>query len=220
MSSYSSFTVGQGSTGPTGPTGSTGPTGATGASGTTGATGPTGATGASGSSGATIIFDSTLGADTASIDTGAASIPGGYHHIEILIVARCDSGGAALNDCELTFNNDTGANYDRQFSGSQGGTGIAGSNNAQTSLAFTAHGSGGGASYPSMTRMKILGYDQTTFFKVAEVTTGSADQSGANAYAIVFAFGWRSTAAITRVKIAAGSTRKFVAGTRLQIIGY
>lgn len=169
--------------------------------------------------GGLVIFDSTLGADTASIDTGANAIPAGLGHIEILILARTDSG-AAIVAGELTFNNDSSAIYDSQSDIGNNVTPSAGSSLAQTSIGFNAHGTAGSASYACLTRAKILGYDQTTFWKTIEATTSNPDATANNNFAVQYSWGYRSTAAINRVKIAAGGAAKFVAGSRLQVIGY
>ncbi len=200
--------------------GSTGPTGPTGATGPSGPTGPTGATGATGGAGSvSIIYDNTLAVDTASFDTGAASIPGGYAHIEILILASVDQA-VPYAEGLLTFNADNGANYIRQYLLGQSGTASAGYSSALNGLLIGAHGQSSSVSSAAMTRMKILGYDQTTFWKVMECTFSSPDQSGPNSYVMTISFCWKSTAAITRVQLDMAGGVKFKAGTRLQIVGY
>lgn len=220
-----------GTTGPTGPgvgatgvTGSTGPTGPTGVTGVTGSTGPAGVTGATGATGATgsggigvVLFDSTLGVDTASIDTGAGGIAGGYSVMEVWILAKTDEvvGVSTIN---VTVNNDTGANYDRQYFYRER-TNMGGAlQQAQTSWALFSQGTEG-SSYPGVLRFSVPGYDQTTFYKVAEMNEMVASTGSGNVQAGIDVLGWRNTAAITRLKVAATSTFKLKAGSRLLILG-
>jgi hypothetical protein len=167
------------------------------------------------------LFDSTLGADTASIDTGAGGFSGAFDILEIWIIAQGDDASPTVDVAfDLTLNNDTGANYDNESMASVGGGApAAGASVAQTSWAFNTHGQGGTTQYPSVHRITIPGYAQTTFYKVAESETSRQDTTAGNSRIDIRALGWRNTAAITRIKIAARTTKKFKAGSRLVVYG-
>jgi PKD repeat protein len=165
------------------------------------------------------LFDSTLGSDTASIDTGAGGIAGGYMAIEIWIVARTDEA-AAIANLALTLNNDTGANYDFSAVINTDSSLTGGSSLTAANVPIYVHGSGGTASYPAAVRLSIPGYAGTAFFKVGEITNFSPEATLSNSRLMFRGFGWRSTAAITRVTVApATGGAKLKAGSRMTIMG-
>lgn len=209
--------TGAGSTGATGPTGSAGPTGLTGPTGA-GNTGPTGPTGPTGTGGTTLLFSSVLGADASTIDTGAAGIAGGFNILEIwLIVAS--KNAAAFETFVLTLNNDTGSNYDDMTMAAQNTTQANGTSLARANMIIPCHGAGGTAHYASTIRMTIPGYADTTFFKVAEVSAGTSDGTAGNNLFNNYSYGYRSTSAITRLKIATSSGSNLAAGSAVYIYG-
>lgn len=165
-----------------------------------------------------VLFDSTLGADTASIDTGAGGIAAGYDVLEIFAVLRTDDA-AARASVDVTLNNDTGANYDRQIIGAVTGTAFASPLAAGTKWSIDAHGSGGSASYPAVARITFPSYTATTFFKVGEMTNVLPDATTTNMSSEVWMLGYRSTTAISRMKIAGQGAAKLVTGSRLLIFG-
>ncbi len=134
------------------------------------------------------------------------------------MILRTDEAGSAVV-ADVTVNNDTGANYDRQYLVGTNATAAAGVTLAGTAWNVSAHGSGGSAGYASTVRMSIPGYTQTTFNKVAEVLDAMPDATAGNNIAIAYALGWRSTAAITRMKVAAQGAANLKAGSRLLILG-
>ena len=219
-----------GPTGPTGPAGATGPTGGTGAAGSagaagatgptgpTGVTGSTGPTGATGPTGVTVIFDSTLGVAGTSIDSGAASIAAGFRVLEVWIICRTTE--AVTNSTVLVrLNNDSGSNYDREILQAANTTVTGGGGVGETGWTLGVMGASATASNPAIIRLTIPAYDQTTFNKMAEATIGNADQTtAATKRAAALAMMWRSTAAVTRLSVTAGSGN-LVAGSRLIILG-
>lgn len=164
------------------------------------------------------IFDSTLGANAATIDTGAGGIPAGHADLIVLAVVQTVDAGANVT-LILNVNNDSGANYDIQVLAGANATTTAGATVAQIGWRTAGHGAGGSANYPAIVRMTIPSYDQTTFFKVAEITSFVPDATAANMEADLRAGGWRSTAAITRLSIAANSSANLKAGSRLVVYG-
>ncbi len=162
------------------------------------------------------------GSDKASIDTGVDTAGAGTTDwtngdvLEVWIVGRMDSAATADNFL-ITVNNDTGANYDRQTIVGQNTSAIAGANLLRNDWPLTMHGAGGTANYASSIRMSIPGYAGTTFYKIGEVFDAQPDGT-ASSGAIQGAYlGWRSTAAITRMKIAAPGSDKFKVGTIILI---
>lgn len=173
--------------------------------------------GSSGSGGLVPLFDSTLGGDAASIDTGAGGITANHGCLHVYIIARTADAGAS-GPLNLTLNNDTGANYDMQNVNGVNVTAAAGNQLAQAQWNTIVHGSGGTANYASIWELTIPGYDQTTFFKTGILLAGISDGTAANQLATIFHVGYRSTTAISRMKIA-GGTANLKAGSRLTIYG-
>lgn len=172
----------------------------------------------SGSGGAVVIFDSTLGAAAASIDSGVGSIPADYDVLEVWMILRTNDAGTSVL-VDVTVNNDTGNNYDQEAVVGFNATVTGSAAVAQAKWTVNAHGAGGGASYASCVRITLPGYAQTSFFKVAEALIASND-STANENAVkAMALTWRSTAAITRMKVAAQGAATLDAGSRLLIYG-
>jgi hypothetical protein len=161
-----------------------------------------------------VLFDQTLSVDTASIDTGPGGIGGGYKILEIHIIGRTDQT-SGLGGFFMTVNNDASAIYDRQVFYTSA-AGLTGANSAaQTGWQLETHVTGG-LGYPGIVKMTIPFYDQTTWWKVAEYTAAVPDNPG---WLLEATYGYRSTAAITQVKIAGAGAVKLKAGTRMLIIG-
>lgn len=174
-------------------------------------------TGGGGGSGLVSLFDSTLAVAAPSLDTGAGGIAAGHGHLEVFIVARTTEA-AAISNTSVTFNADTGANYDQQDVNRNDTTQGGNASVARNNVSAIVHGAGGSAGYPSTVRMTIPCYDQTTFFKVGELTSGANDGSAANNWYVGRVFTWRNTAAVTRITVAAASGN-LVAGSRLTVYG-
>lgn len=177
---------------------------------------PTAVVEAAGGVGA-ILFDSTLGADTTTIDTGAGGIAAGYNVIEVFILSRTSEviDVALIN---VTVNNDGSAIYDRQILQGANVTAAAGITVAGTSWQISTAGDSQQAGACGVARLTIPGYTQTTFHKAAEFNSGTNDDTAANNRAVFGALRWRSTAAITRMAVAAASGN-LRAGSRLLIYG-
>jgi hypothetical protein len=206
-----------GEKGATGATGAQGATGATGAAGATGV-GATGATGPAGSGATAILFDSTLGADAASIDTGAGGISGSYNKIDIYLYLRTDEA-VAISACTLTFNNDTGAKYDLELIRVANTTVSGVISLAQTGLVIGAAGANLAASFFSVWHAEIPAYAQTTGFKIGSADKAIMDSTAGNNQVDKQGIAFRDTTAISRAKIAAPAGKNLKAGSRMLIIG-
>jgi hypothetical protein len=167
--------------------------------------------------GSAVLFDSTLGGAAANIDSGAGLFATTYNVLEVWIIARTTQavvGSTVL----VVVNNDTGSNYDlvqvQNLNATVSGTNVLAS--AQwTMQAFGASAQAGAA---TVIRLSIPGYGQTTFHKQGEAVVSQIEDTAADARLLVNGIRWRSTAAISRMRVAAGSGN-LDAGSRLLIIG-
>ena len=138
---------------------------------------------------------------------GAASIdfvgiPSGYKHLQIR-----GSANAGDVDLNMQFNADTSTNYNYHFLYGNGTSAVAGASTSSSSLASfyastTANIFGAGV-------FDILDYANTNKFKTMRALTGVDTNGG---ILIVFRSGaWRSTSAITSIKIfpASGSINQY-----------
>lgn len=167
------------------------------------------------------IYDSTLNVSAASFDTGANGVPQTFSHL-LLVSNLRDDGAVVASWVNMNFNNDSGANYDREQATFGGNTGSATGNSAQTTMTVAIHaGANASASVFGATMLMIPNYTSTTSFKsvtsisgvLATLGTTSTYQAGA------FQGIWRSTAAITQIKLLPGNGSNFVAGSRVTIYG-
>jgi hypothetical protein len=136
--------------------------------------------------------------------------------LEIWVTARTDDA-AANAGADLFFNNDSGSNYDLQTVRGINTTASASVNTAFTSVRIEAHGTGGTANYAAVSQLSVPDFTGTTFFKTGMFLGSLLDGTAANNDSLARAFGWRSTSAITRVKVAAISTAKLKVGSQLLI---
>jgi hypothetical protein len=148
-----------------------------------------------------------------------SSIPGTYTNLLLVITAR-SSDAVNQEIIALQYNGDTGNNYDYQAiygngSSAPGGaveTGVA--NYSPASIA----GASSSANYPSTVHVLIGAYAGTTFYKTANSIAFGADGSPAP-QSIASGGGWRSTSAITSIKIFLGSGDAFVNGSQFNLYG-
>lgn len=162
------------------------------------------------------------GSDKASIDTGSDSPDAGSNDwtggdlLEIWMLLRTDNAasGSVVN---CTLNNDTGGNYDTNQNGVANTTFSGAVSLAQTSWAVNAHGSGGSASYAQAIRISMPGYADTTFFKTGDMSLSRPDGTAANNFTAIDSIGYRSTSAVTRLKIACAGADKLKVGSKLII---
>lgn len=165
----------------------------------------------------TQLFDSTLGADAATID--ASGLATTYSHLLVLAVLRTDVAAAAVATPGLQFNGDTGANYDYsavQWSGSS----AAGANAfAATAILMNAPAATAEANRFSAHAFLLLDYASASHFKtLAFLDTTIATGTSVNTRAGVWGGNWRSTAAINRLTFVVGANN-FKAGSRVTVYG-
>lgn len=165
------------------------------------------------------------GADKASIDTGVDAAQAGSNDwtngdlLEIYMSLRTDGAGQLSAQPVLTFNNDSGANYDLQVISGQNATAAAACNVAQASFGnlIFVHGSGGTAQYAGPVRIIVPDFAGTTFWKSGEIYGGSPDVTASQNIDRHSTFGWRSTSAITRFAVAGGGGEKLKVGSQVLI---
>lgn len=164
-----------------------------------------------------ILFDSTLGGNAASIDSGAGGFSGAYDVLEIYALVRTTEA-AVQSSALLRFNNDSAGNYDHQRVGAQNITVFAAAAVAQTSILLLVPGASADTGAAAQIRGSILGYSQTTFHKTIEITALYGEDTADSNLGSIFGGRWRNTAAITRIQLLAGSGN-LLAGSRLLIYG-
>ena len=170
-------------------------------------------------SGSAVLFDSTLGANTASIDTGANGIPQTQTVLEMFIVGRTDEAGAA-GTVLVTLNNLTTAIYDLEQVAGTNAVVTAGNAPGSNNWALNVGSAGLVANQPGLIAMTIPAYTQTTWNKIGEVRNALPDSTAANNRMIVRGISYRDTGAITRAKVAVGGGGTvLLAGTRFLILG-
>jgi hypothetical protein len=171
------------------------------------------------SGGSAVLYDSgALGSPAATLDTGASGIASGFDILEIWIIARTDQA-VAQSATNLTFNADTGANYDRQFDRGADTTASAGGTAGGNALGMLTAGTSTDTGVFSIYRVTVPFYTETTAHKVCEITDGSADSVAADRRVNVQVGRWRSTAAITRVTFTAPGGQNFAAGSHMICYG-
>lgn len=148
-------------------------------------------------------------ADGTGAALSVASIPAGYDHLEARFSIARDAGGTAV--CHITFNGDTGANYNfaRQFGGASNG----GENNTGEAGFTTVAYAYQTANRRTAGHLQIFDYADDALFK--SVLGNSVWENIAANFAGV----WLATAPITSVEITAQGGALFAAGSRLEIWG-
>ena len=163
-----------------------------------------------------------------SVATGTITwqgIQGDLNHLLIMGQARgtAASTSVAIN---LRFNNDTGSNYNQYAIFSENpsyptqdnavGGSLVSATSIQSFAAMT--GASGTANFADTIRIEIPNYARTTFYKAATSHTSPFKTGTSTTTATVNHGWWRSTAAITRLDIIAG-TGNFEVGTVLTLYG-
>ena len=168
--------------------------------------------------GATLLFSSTLGSAAASIDTGANGIPSGYKDLYIIVNVR-SAEAVVESTAQMTFNNDSGANYNEQDIRVINTTVSAALTLGNTFMTLRALGASAPAAAATQHALQVANYTGTTFYK--NVSGGYVSISGTAATCRTGnkSSQWASTAAITRVALAGPGANNLAAGTSMSIYG-
>jgi hypothetical protein len=168
--------------------------------------------------GAAKLFDSTLAAPAATIDSGAGGFVGTYAALQIMVYART-AAATPTDELYLRLNNDATAVYDWQRAGGSGTTAVISTVHADNGWDFIV-AANSTASVFGVCTILIPNYAGTVAFKTATLTDGFVDNSAGNERAFTRVGQWRSTAAITRVSVvAAFSAANLMTGSRLVVWG-
>lgn len=147
------------------------------------------------------------------------SISGSYRSLRLIVQARGDNASANIY-AHLTFNADTGANYDVQFVNANDTTvnATAVAAGAQN-YALYVPGSSAPSGSAGLCEIMIANYAGTTFHKSYSIVRGvSQGTAAANQYHTTGVGRWRNTAAITRVTLTI-DTGNFIAGSVATLYG-
>lgn len=170
------------------------------------------------------IFDQTLTALAASIDTGVNGIPPGFPALEVLITCATTVSGFAVTTSQVgvQINGDAGANYYYESVTDANGV-YAGSNNQATPDSgvgrINCPGANAGAGSVCIARLLLHNYDNATFKKLGLLSHTMYDPTAAaNGRCRVTSLFWNSTAAINQLALVA-KVNQLSIGTRMTIRG-
>ena len=164
--------------------------------------------------GDTVLSDTTLGADSATMDfTGISQA---YAHLRLLITAQTNRTGTPFDPIQARFNNDSGSNY-------YGYSTLTGDKRGQTSIpisAATCPSGGATAGFLGQSTM-ILPFYTGSAYKTGVGNYGFSVSSGTAGNSGTIWLEWISTAAINRITLVAENfgTNLLLAGSRLIIYG-
>lgn len=170
-----------------------------------------------------VIYDFTVTSPQPTIDTHvdgsyAGAFPSGFELLEIAAQVQT-SENVAQSEMFIIVNNDTGPNYDERemyaFSAATVGTdNFQAANHWVVGIA----GSQAGIVYPSLLSIDIPNYAATTFFKIASGQLATPATTATNNAIGVESFGWRSSAAVSRIGLSIQTVgANFLVGSRLTI---
>jgi hypothetical protein len=154
----------------------------------------------------TPIATTTLGSSATSYTF--SSIAGTY--TDLVLVASGTSTNAY--NSTLQFNGDTGTNYSATVLSGSGSAASSYRNSSQTSMLIDYNGNF--TSSNTSTIISILNYSNTTTYKTA---LSRANNAAGGVDAVVGL--WRSTAAITSIKMAIGGGYSYATGTTFTLYG-
>ena len=155
----------------------------------------------------TPIATTTLGSAAASVTF--SSISGSYTDLVLVISGRLDSGSGQDASVLLQYNNDTSTNYSTTLIDGNGTS--AGSARATNA---TAAYCGSTSQESSNSIVNIMNYSNTTTYK-----TLTSRGNNPNYRVRAFASLWRSTAAISTIKVISDFAGNFAAGSTFTLYG-
>lgn len=171
-------------------------------------------------SGKLAVIAETVVAGSPAANFDFTSISGSYRHLQLRIQARSDTA-ATFVTVNMTFNNDSGSNYDWQRSTVTNTTGANGATAATTSLrAGLTTAASATSNNPGQCVIDINNYAATVFFKT--FLGNSIEFEGTTAATFVNERNcgqWRSTSAITRITLTP-SAGSWIVGSTATLYGY
>ena len=151
----------------------------------------------------TPIATTTLGSAASSVSF--TSISGSYTDIQIVFSGAITSGFDAIG---LQFNGDTATNYSRVYMAGNGSAASSSLSSSQTSSQIGIMGTENSNSI-----FQIMNYSNTTTYKTA-LARGNSSANATRAGVGL----WRSTSAINRIDLLAGSST-FISGSTFTLYG-
>ena len=163
------------------------------------------------------------GSDKASIDTGVDTADAGSNDwtngdlLEVWLYARTDEA-VNISQIDLTFNNDSGSNYTWARFRNAGGTITGAANGGTANVPLFCAGASADANVFSATRMAVPNFGGTVGYKSFEVKEGQGSTTSGNNDSTTFDGTYRSTSALTRLKVTPDTAgKKLKVGTQLLI---
>ena len=174
-----------------------------------------------GSGAMTQLFDSQLGSDQATIDTGAAGIAQTANHLLVILQLRCTTA-AATDTLRFRFNGDTAGNYYHENMFGTGAAAGAAESNPGGGFDMTIPGASAAAGWFAAFTVYIPNYATTVNRKTAHFQSGtqvSATFQAANSLTARTESGlWNSTVAVSQLTCVMPANN-FLAGSRMTIYG-
>jgi hypothetical protein len=167
------------------------------------------------------LFEQTLAADAATIDTSLDGfvLPASYRDLLVVINARLSDAAANAN-IQAQFNGDSGTNYSFARLQQTNTTLAQASNGATTSaLLGTAPANTDDASMFGSCEVIIQGYAKTDRFKSGLSRTYVPSTTAGNLILTSIGFAWHSAAAITKIVLADGGGGNFKSGSSMVVYG-
>jgi hypothetical protein len=131
------------------------------------------------------------------------SIPSGFKHLQIRGIGRDTSGSSGNNPATITFNSDTGANYDSHLLYGLGSSAGGAASTSRNNLYWIGEFVGTADLFGAIV-IDILDYTDTNKNKTVR-SFGAFDSNGGGR--IDYTSGlWRNTSAITRIDITVGAS--------------
>lgn len=171
----------------------------------------------SGGGSGTLLFSSVLSSPATSIDSGASTFSTTFSVLTIYIVARTNDAGTGAGAALVTFNNDSGTNYNQQNLSGNNASAAASQNLARANFGFNVNSAGDTSNDFSIICMSVPLYGSTTINKSATAQHFQASATTALLVEAVRGCVWGSTAAINRVAMSTGSSSTFNTGSGLLI---
>ena len=161
------------------------------------------------------IASQTLGSDTANIEF--TSIPGTYTDLVLVLTGRTSRTTDAFEAVGMRFNSDSGSNYSLTYLLGSGAATASNRASNITNVEFARFNpSVSGNTSPAIAVAQIMSYASTSVFK----TVLGSGAASAEAYPVSRYVGlWRSTAAITSIRLQTGLGPNFVSGATASLYG-
>lgn len=164
------------------------------------------------------IAETTLSASAASITF--SNIPQGFRHLSLITNSRVDTA-VEVDNLNIRFNGDSGANYDLQQLFGNGVTATSVASRGGTAITFgAAEGANSRANCFAPGIAWIFDYSRTVEKRMIGLTAVFGNLSAdADLFALFRVGNWRNSNVITSIVITPATGPNFVTGSRFQLYG-